>query len=801
MIYPQDLEAKLGFDQIRSILKSECLSTLGVAYVEKMRFSTDFDLISKLLSQTLEFKQILERQLLFPSQNFIDVTPYLSQLRIEGICLEPQAFFEIKSSLNTIRRCLEFFEETEEFPALKSLALQVALDAKVYRKINDVIDDHGLVRDGASEELRQIRKSILEEESNIRKELDRLLRALVRDGYCTEDSSVTIRNGRMVLPVLSEFKRKVKGFIHGESGTGQTVFLEPTQVLEINNEIQDLKNREKREIVRILTELTTFLSYFQVDLVKAYVFLGLIDFVRCKSKFAIQIQGTMPFLKKDLLIDALEARHPLLHLSFAKLQKKVIPLSIKLDQHKRILLISGPNAGGKSICLKTVGLLQYMLQCGLLISCDDRSTFGIFQDILIDIGDEQSLENDLSTYSSHLTNMKMFLFHASKKSLILIDEFGGGTEPQFGAAIAESILEKLNEAKVFGVITTHFANLKSLADSTPGLTNGAMAFDMDKLEPLFKLEVGAPGSSFALELAQKIGLPEDIINKSKEKLGSTQLALDELIRKLEIEKTKFFNKNNNALALEKKYDEKVKKYEKLHSDLEINKNKYIAEAKAKAKLLFVDVNKKIEQAIRDIRESGADKVLTKTVREEIKKIEEFVNEPVNTGVDDKEELELDLETDVSPLKIGDWVKIKDNNAIGKLTNIKGKDADITIGSLNSKVKLDRLVRANRREYRELMTDDSRSYKRNLNLNEKLKAFSPHVDYRGMRGEDVLMEVIHLIDNALLFGVNELRIVHGKGNGILRRMIREKLATIKEVKNVADEHADRGGAGVTIVNMK
>ncbi|TAH24800.1 MAG: endonuclease MutS2 [Cytophagales bacterium] len=804
MIYPNDFEIKLNFDQIREHLKSYCLCPLGIAFVAKMRYTSDFDLLDKLLHQTKEFKQILDRQLLFPSQNYLDPTTHLQQLKIIGICLEPSVFFDLKVSLNTIRKCLTFFEDTEEFPYLKKLAEQVNLDPKILRKINEIIDDHGQLKDDASEELRLIRKNILEEESNIRKELDRILKALIRDKFSPEDSAITIRNGRMVVPVIAESKRKVKGFIHGESGTGQTVFIEPTQILEINNEIQDLKNREKREIIRILTELTAFMSFYQEDLIKAYQFLGLIDFIRSKAKLAIHLDGNLPLIKKETTINLQNARHPLLQLSLAKANKKIIPLNLKLNPQKRILLISGPNAGGKSICLKTLGILQYMLQCGLLPSCDEHSTMCLFNDIFLDIGDEQSIENDLSTYSSHLKNMKSFLQFASKNSLILIDEFGGGTEPQFGAAIAESILEKINEKKVFGVITTHFANLKSFADTTEGLLNGAMSFNIELLEPLFELKIGTPGSSFALELAKKIGLPEEIIHKSKEKLGTKPIVLEELIKKLENEKTKFYNKNQNTIHLERKFQEKLNQYDKLVTELETNKNKYLQEAKAKAKLLLIDVNKKIEQTIREIKESGAEKSKTKILRDEIKSLEKYLDAPINIPQKSETILNIDEEefNPNEPLKIGDWVKLKDNGTIGKLLNIKNKDAEIAIGDLNSKVRIERLVKAQRKEYREQLIDENKNQnKTKINLNEKLANFSPHVDYRGMRGEDVLVQLIQLMDNALLFGINQLRIVHGKGDGILRRLIREKISNYNNVKTMYDEHADRGGAGVTIVEFK
>jgi DNA mismatch repair protein MutS2 len=800
MIYPSDIEQRLGFDAIKNLLKEECLSALGAGYIEKIRFSNNYEHIDRLLNQTKEFKQILERELLFPSQNYIDVSKYLNKLKVDGLFLEPSEFFEIKLSLNTIKKCLDFFDDNTSFPNLHQLAEQVTIEPQLIRKLNDIIDDKGLVRDTASEELRLIRKSIIEQESGIRRELDRILKQLIKDGNAPDDASLTIRNGRMVIPVLAESKRKVKGFIHGESGTGQTVFLEPTQVLDINNELQDLRNREKREIVRILTEFSRFLGFYLLDLNKAYHFLGLIDFIRAKSKLAIKLHAHKPLLHKETILELHVARHPLLYLNNAKNNKPVIPLHLKLDMHQRMLIISGPNAGGKSVCLKTVGLLQYMLQCGMLVPCDDHSKMGLFNDLMLDIGDEQSLENDLSTYSSHLTNMKNFLHHASKKSLLLIDEFGGGTEPNYGASIAEAILQKLSDAKAFGIITTHFSNLKTMAQEKSGLVNGAMAFDVEKLEPLFRLEIGNPGSSFALELASKIGLSIEVIDLAKAKLGQEQLSLDELLRKLENEKAKFFNKNQYVAALEKKYQAQADKYNRMIEDFEKNKSKLMQEAKLKAKTLFADVNKKIENSIREIKEWGADKVKSKEIREQLKNLEQeltVVEVESTIEVPDIDEELLSTE----PLKLGDWIKLKDNGAIGKIINIKGKDVDITIGTLQSKVKMERLLRASRREYRELMHEENKGGKsKSFNISEKFSEFSSSVDYRGMRGEDAKADLVNFLDNALLFGMNQLRIVHGKGDGILRRLIRDYLAECSFVKSFADEHADRGGAGVTIVEL-
>lgn len=798
MIYPENFEIKLGFDQIREILKQECLSTLGQAYVEKVRFTNDFDLITKLLRQTADFKKILEQEALFPSQNYIDVTPYFSSVRVEGSFLEPSSFFEIKISLKTITRCLEFFEDTGDvFPALNELTAGIHLDRSIYKRLDEIIDDKGNLRDNASSELQEIRRKILAEQIKLRKELDRILNALKREGYADEDVSITIRNGRMVVPVIAEHKRKVKGFIHDESATGHTVFIEPTQIFDINNEIQELEYQERREIIRILTALTDFLRPFLPELKKAYVFLGLIDFIRAKAKFALMVGGTFPQFQKQQLIHWRQAKHPLLYLSHKKNGKSIVPLNLKLNPNERILIISGPNAGGKSVTLKTVGLVQYMLQSGILPTVEEGSVVGIFNDVFIDIGDEQSIENDLSTYSSHLSNMKYFLSFAGKKTLVLIDEFGTGTEPQFGAAIAESVLERLNNLKVFGVITTHYANLKAMAEKTEGIVNGSMVFDMEKLEPLYQLEIGKPGSSFALEIAQKIGLPKDLLESAKGKLDVAQIDFEKLNKDLELEKSKFRNKNENIFSKEKHLDEQIKKYTELKSFVDTHQKRLINEAKEKAKQLVYETNQKIENTIRQIKESNAEKETTKTVREDLKKFSEnklepeYISEPKVTS---EEPL-------TGPIKEGDYVMVRGSGAYGKVVAIKEKDVEILVGSLKSNVKLNRLEKVTRKEFRQHVGEEETYEARGgINLGKKMAEFTSNIDLRGKRGEEALGEVDSLIDTALIFGVSEVRIVHGKGDGILRTLIRNHLKNYKQVLSMQDEHADRGGAGVTIVKL-
>jgi DNA mismatch repair protein MutS2 len=619
MLYPNTIEQKLGFDKLRERLKENCISTLGQAFVEKIRFSENFGMVEKLVSQTAEMQRILELGENFPSQNYIDATPYLKRATIEGMLLTQPEFSDLKVSLLTIRLCLRFFEsqEADSFPILGEYAKTIRVEKAITDAIDRIIDERGQIRDSASGELSRIRKRLISEQAGIRKKLDTILKSARSNGWIGDDVSLTVRNGRMVIPVAAEHKRKLRGFIHDESATGQTVFIEPTDVFESNNEIRELEYEERREINRILLELTALLRPFVPDLQKAYGFLGLMDFLRAKARLAAEMGAINPPFSNRQFIDWRDARHPLLHLSFQKQGKKVVPLNIALQEKERILIVSGPNAGGKSVALKTVGLIQYMFQCGLLVPMGEGSSMGFFQNIFIDIGDEQSLENDLSTYSSHLTNMRYFLSMANKRTLFLIDEFGTGTEPGLGGAIAEAILENLTKSGAFGMINTHYTNLKVLADKTDGLVNGAMRFDGEHLEPLYQLEIGRPGSSFAFEIASKIGLPNAVIDRAKEKLGTQQVNFEKLLKELDIERRVFSEKNIEIGIKERKLAKQLADYTSLKEKLENNEKKIVNEAKQKAKTLLSDANQLIENTIREIKENKAEKEKTKTVRTQL----------------------------------------------------------------------------------------------------------------------------------------------------------------------------------------
>jgi DNA mismatch repair protein MutS2 len=828
MLYPQNIEIKLGFDKIRERLNELCVSTLGRNFVEKVRFSDNYDLIQKMIRQVDEMKNILQFEpTAFPSQNYLDVNYQLSKASIEGAFLTEEEFFNVKLSLRTIQECLRFFDkkEPEEFPQLRELIKQqeeapsapkVGNFDKTFNSpsggwgafllsLDKIIDDRGKLKDNASSELQSIRKRIQLQENDLRKTLDRTLKSVRSNGWISDDFSMTIRGGRMVIPISAEHKRKIKGFVHDESDSGKTVFIEPTEALDANNEIRELESAEKREIVRILMELTTQMRPHVPVLRKAYTFLGIIDFIRAKARLAIEVNGIAPLSLNSQVVDWKNAVHPLLYLSFKKQGKVVKPLTIVLNAENRILLVSGPNAGGKSITLKTLGLLQYMYQCGLLVPMAEHSTIGIFKNVFIDIGDEQSLENDLSTYSSHLTNMKHFLLNSDRKTLFLIDEFGTGTEPSLGGAIAESILEDLNKSGAYGAINTHYTNLKAFADKTTGLVNGAMRYDAEHLEPLYELEIGKPGSSFAIEIAYKIGLPKAIIDKSKQRIGNQQVNFEKLLKELEIEKKVFTDKNIENATKQRKLDQLLEQYSSLKTYLDNEKKTILNTAKLQAKELVKNANQKIEATIKDIREQGADKLATKEIRQELQDFQDGLNVeklvPQKDKPKDKEETnEKDvIEVIQGEITVGSLVRIKGQEALGEVLGMRGKDAEVAIGDLKTTIKMNRLEKISRKEFKQKSNPKTKIA--GMDINEKMMNFSFNLDIRGKRGDEALQEVDKFMNDAIMVGYDELRIVHGKGDGILRTLIRNHLRGYKQINKTQDEHADRGGAGVTLVSMK
>ena len=808
MIHPANIEQKLGFDTIRQLIKKECISSLGEKITESFTFRNDFIQINTLLDQTEEFRQILLFDNHFPSQDYFDLTPEIDKIRVQGSFIEIQSLIDLRLSLICIFNCLKFLKPTDEeikYPELYKLSAKVNLNENLIQAIDRILDEKGIIRDDASSDLYKIRKDLRQKTANAEKKLNQTLAIARKEGWTGDDVSVTIRNGRAVIPVTASNKRKIRGFVHDASATGQTYYVEPEEVFELNNEIRELEQDERIEIVKILIEFTDFLRPHSYELKQAYHFLSLMDFIRAKAKFAIKIDGVKPLISNKTQLEWYYAKHPLLYLSHKAQNKEIEPLTIKLNKKDRILIISGPNAGGKSVCLKTVGLLQYMLQCGLLVPMKHTSETGIFDNLFIDIGDEQSIENDLSTYSSHLLNMKKLLEKANKSTLFLIDEFGAGTEPQLGGAIAESILEEVANKQAFGVITTHYSNLKLMAGKIDGIINGAMLYDTENMKPLYKLKVGKPGSSFAFEIAQNIGFQKSVLDKARQKSGKSHLDFEQQLQQLEVDKEEISKQKQELKIADDFLSEMIEKYQKLYDNLENTKRQIIKQAKDEAKELIHQSNRIIENAVREIKESNAEKETTRQARENISKFEEKIekiaastNETKGKPVSKKKD-----EIDKSPIFIGDFVKIIGQQTVGEVEFIKGDKAIVIANSIKVTLPLSQLQKVSKKE---ALQKTSSSKKTNYGsvmaeINNKAANFNPSLDVRGKRAEEAIILVKNLVDEAILLSVYELTILHGKGNGILRHVIREYLRSIDEVKDIRDQHIERGGDGITLVSLR
>jgi DNA mismatch repair protein MutS2 len=803
MRYPSNIEEKLGFGKLKQAIIEKCNGEFGQTYVENIRFSSDFNLIKKLLRQTDEMVKIIESGEKFPRSEYFNISKYLVKASKIDAFLTDEEFHELKLTLANAEALLAFFKKKgEQYLHLSLLTVGVYLNPQILFTINKVIDESGKIRSTASDDLVKIRSKLQELEFKVRGKLERILKKFIKDGYSNEDVNITIRNGRLVIPVRAEHKRVVGGFIHDESASGQTAFIEPSPLVELNNDIRDLYYQEKREIVRILMALTDLIRPEIDNLRNCYEFTGRIDFIRAKALFAIELEAILPEIVNSATVEWIQARHPLLYLSHRELRKPVVPLDITLTHENRILVISGPNAGGKSVCLQTVGLVQYMLQCGLLVPLIEGSKMGIFQRLFIDIGDEQSLENDLSTYSSHLMNMNSFLNFATRKTLFLIDEFGTGTEPQFGGAIAEAILDKLRTKRSFGVITTHYTNLKKYAEKTEGVINGAMRFDIAKMEPLFELQIGKPGSSFALEIAGKIGLPKEIIQQAKKGIGTSHVNFERLLGDLEQEKKEFEIQKRKLHIKESEYQHLIKEYDALKSFLENNRNKLLKEAQKEASDIINNANKEIEKTIRVIKESNADKERTLAARKDLEQFRDKIK--VKSLPTRKKEVDEPVVKVVhGKIDVGDYVKIREHNTVGQILGIKGNSAEVAIGDLKSNLKISRLEKISSKDYKALTGSSAKSTTRFLSadLNEKLKEFESTLDLRGKRAEEAIDILDRYIDQAMLLGKQEIRILHGKGDGILRDVIRNHLHQIDLGGDIRDEDVERGGSGITIVMLK
>ena len=843
MIYPQNFEQKIGFDQIRQLLKEKCLSTLGEERVTDMEFSDRFNEVKEKLDQVSEFVRILQEEDNFPAQYFFDVRPSLKRIRVEGMYLDEQELFDLRRSLETIRDIVRFLqvknedeEEASPYPCLSRLAGDITVFPQLIAKINGILSPYGKIKDNASTELARIRRELASTMGSISRSLNSILRNAQSEGIIDKDVTPTMRDGRLVIPVVPALKRKIKGIVHDESASGKTVFIEPAEVVEANNRIRELEGEERREIIRILTEFSNQLRPSIPDVLLSYEFLAEIDFIRAKALFAEQTAALKPTLEDKQIIDWAQAVHPLLQLSLAKHGKKVVPLDIELNEKQRILIISGPNAGGKSVCLKTVGLLQYMLQCGLLIPMHERSHAGIFGSIFIDIGDEQSIEDDLSTYSSHLTNMKIMMKNCNERSLILIDEFGGGTEPQIGGAIAEAVLKRFNLKKTFGVITTHYQNLKHFAENHEGVVNGAMLYDRHLMQALFQLQIGNPGSSFAVEIARKIGLPEDVIADASEIVGSEYIQSDKYLQDIVRDKRYWETKRQNIRQREKQMEETIARYQAEMEELQKSRKEILRKAKEEAEQLMQEANARIENTIRTIKETQAEKEKTRQARQELTDFKESLEALANKEQEEKIARKMEklkekqnrkkekknrdanaatlsaeeqaarqarIEAErLAAIVPGAAVRIKGQTAVGEVMEVNGKNATVAFGSIKTTVRTDRLERTNAQPRQADLSTKSTfiSSQTQDSMYEKKLHFKQDIDVRGMRGDEALQAVTYFIDDAILVGVSRVRILHGTGTGILRTLIRQYLQTVPGVRHFQDEHVQFGGAGITVVDL-
>ena len=865
MIYPNNFEHKIGFDDIRAILNELCQSQLGRERVEQIEMMTDVSLIRQRQQETRELAQILASTTELPDMSFYDLRPQIQRIRLEGAHIEEEDLDKLKRSLDTLHAWLRLVRSQKDsnpspmaplrfqntvgedllYPALNQLSLGVFTFIAVAASIDKTIDKYGHIRDEASPELARIRHDLRASEGSVNRTLHSILRSVKNEGLVAQDVTPTFREGRLVIPVSPSLKRRLGGIVHDESATGKTVYIEPQEVVEANNRIRELESEERREIIQILKHITMLIRPNAKEMLRAFDFLADLEYVRARVGFAQRIGCVCPLVAAHPIIDWTLAQHPLLKLTFEKQGKKVVPLEIKLDRKQHILIISGPNAGGKSVCLKTVGLIQYMLQCGLPVPVGENSKMGVFDKIAIDIGDEQSIEDDLSTYSSHLLNMKNMMRMADNSTLLLIDEFGGGTEPNIGGAIAEAILKRFVEKKAFGVITTHYQNLKMFADSHDGVVNGAMLYDRQQMQALFQLQMGNPGSSFAIEIARKTGIPEDVIADATEIVGKDYVNADKYLLDIVRDKRYWEGKRQTIHSQEKQMEQTIQRYEREIVMLKEKRQEIISEARSQAEEIIQNSNAVVENTIREIREAQAERERVREIRNELNEFRQQLDEHTTSEHDemierkmrqiqerrqrqqdrkrDKAEQALreqsqqkalgallgslgtQRQQETSAICPGQDVKIAGTTAIGKVEKVNGARITVMFGHVRSVVDIKRLVpvrveRADKQQNEVRVTSfvsrETQDKIRETHLN-----FKQDIDIRGMRGDEAIETVTHYMDDAILVGASRVRILHGTGNGILRQLVRQYLNSVPHVKSAHDEDVRFGGAGITVVEIK
>ncbi len=819
MLYPDNFEEKIGFNTIRQLLLGHCLSPLGRGLVDQIGFQTDIETLLPELETVEELRQLLLFDEPFPAQEYHDLRAELKRLRTDGTYIELEELACLRGFIATMTAIyvyLKVRQEDNKYPRLWALCEEMPLQRELTAAINRILDEKGQLRDNASDELARIKSEMNRISNAADRQIRKILTAAKQDGLVKEDAEMTVRNGRLCIPVAAQFKRRLKGFVHDESATGQTVFIEPTEVFDANNELRDLQNAVQREIIRILTELTDQIRPAIPELLEAQRLMGRYDFLRAKAQLAIDIDGTLPHLHDQPLVHWQKALHPLLHLSLKRTSRKVVPLDVELNGERRILIISGPNAGGKSVCLKCVGLLQYMMQCGLLVSMQGTSDMGIFHSMFIDIGDEQSIENDLSTYSSHLSNLKAMDDHLDSHSLFLIDEFGSGTEPTLGGALAESILESFYAKNAYGIITTHYGNLKMFPDSHPEAENGAMLYDTQALKPLYTLKIGKPGSSFTYEIARHIGLDNRIIDAAIAKSGTAQIDYERKLEEIEIMRLETEKMLKQVHAADDQLAEMIDGYAEKFAELDKQRKDIIQKAKNQANSIVESANKVIEKTIRDIKEAKADSEKTKKARENVGELKKELQKEI-ISIEHEETLKpivpikrskpvakkAEEKPEDRTIRVGDSVFMADMQISGEVTAIDGNDATIAFNSISLRTDVRKLAKISKKEAREVRRGGVVHYNEGSladAMNKKLAAFDSTLDIRGMRVEEMTPILSDYLDEAALLSIRYVRILHGKGNGILRQVVRQQLARRSDVETFEDEILEMGGSGITVVKM-
>ena len=826
------LEQKIGFDKVREKIAAKCATQYAARKVAAEQISHDGAEIMFRLRLTDEMRLICLFEDSFPAGGYLDTKAFLLPLQAENTSIDLPSLRTLGTSLDTLRRILAFFQDCKDdlYPTLRQISASVTYESEIGRRIAAILDRNGEVRDTASQALGDIRRSLKAKEGQISRRINAILGAAKSEGLVESDAEVVVRDGRVLIPVSAGSKKKLPGIVYDESASGKTAFVEPMEIIELGNQIRELQFEEQREIARILFEFTEFLRPSLPQLIAASEYIGEIDFIRAKALVALDMIAGMPILSDNGELTLRRARHPLLEASLRREKKEIVPLTLTLTREKHILLISGPNAGGKSVCLKTVGLLQYMFQWGMLIPTSEVSEMMIFDSIFIDIGDDQSLENDLSTYSSHLQNMREILTHATASSLVLIDEFGSGTEPAAGGAIAEAVLARLDEMGAYGVITTHYTNLKLYADKSSGVVNGAMLFDGAAIKPLFQLQQGMPGNSFAFELARKMGLPADVVKDAEQRAGSEFVNIERNLRQIARSRRVLDEKLARIKSTDKTLESLTDRYQKELEEVKALKKKMLDEARAEAADILAEANKQVERTIREIREAQAERDKTRVARENLSKFKESLQEDRQSEndaaierkmqkiVERKERERARKEkrgekpaapvrekapaADKSPLQVGDKVRLKDNDMVGEVTQVTAKYISVSIGSILSKLAPGKVEKISNQQYK----DKSRSTFRPVihydseSISRRKLEFRPTIDIRGERLNEALDIVMHFIDDATMVGVGQVKILHGKGNGVLREEIRKYLKTMPAVKSFRDEAVQQGGAGITVVEM-